>query len=655
MSFDNFTYTGEFTLDAPARFGSGSLHFTSVPTGEPLTLKGEGNVPTFAALEGGNLSTHAMTVECWVMLDPANAGYFQPIVAMYESGGLLVWDGPNGQLVADGGMVAAPPLAGSFTLADGNWHHIAIVYDGQGSVSLYADGSRLSAGSASTSTLGGLNMHICAWWGSGARFRGYVDDLHVSRAARYSGATYATPTTGAIPDGDSVALYRFDGDLTNAVDGAQPEPSSPTITTSALPDMHVGSSVSFNLSATGDAPIEWDVTDGALPQGLSLSSSGLITGSPSSPAAYSVTIRASNAYGEDARVYSGTVVPASSISLDSPLIKWNPTSWVRTAGHARTSDVAASFHMLTDASTISITFGSANPAATVAYRVNRQSWVSQPLSSTALTISPAGDYAYTRNYIEVMLDGVNDPFYSNAALDITAITGSPGSHLYETPESDRKFMFLGDSITVGNPVNEGGIYGVTQSWATYVAERLNAQLTIQGYANRAISVTTNQGVPRAPDSWLVNWANQPRSFENAPTTVILMMGGGYDSTATQGTVESGVDDMIQSIRATLPGAQIVFIGHTRTSSPAVAWIRDRVQTYSGNVHYVDTDGWAQSGDLLSDNIHHSGSFNIANFGPRVAERVREIVVAAEGGGEAPATGGIAGTWDGSAWIGGRSE
>ena len=56
------------------------------------------------------------------------------------------------------------------------------------------------------------------------------------------------------------------------------------ITTSALPNGAVGQSYSSTLEAIdGVAPYTWSVTSGTLPAGLSLSSSGVISGTPSSP------------------------------------------------------------------------------------------------------------------------------------------------------------------------------------------------------------------------------------------------------------------------------------------------------------------------------------------------------------------------------------
>lgn len=86
-----------------------------------------------------------------------------------------------------------------------------------------------------------------------------------------------------------------------------PTPVAPTITTTALGAMTQGSSTSQQLAATGSTPITWAVTAGTLPAGLTLSTGGLLAGTPSAAGAYSFTVTATNAAGSDPQAYSGTI------------------------------------------------------------------------------------------------------------------------------------------------------------------------------------------------------------------------------------------------------------------------------------------------------------------------------------------------------------
>lgn len=82
----------------------------------------------------------------------------------------------------------------------------------------------------------------------------------------------------------------------------------PSITTTALQDGITAESYSQTLTASGTAPLTWTVVDGALPAGLSLNSSGVISGTPTTDCtAQAVTIKAENAYGEATKELTITV------------------------------------------------------------------------------------------------------------------------------------------------------------------------------------------------------------------------------------------------------------------------------------------------------------------------------------------------------------
>jgi PKD repeat protein len=80
--------------------------------------------------------------------------------------------------------------------------------------------------------------------------------------------------------------------------------AAPTITTTTLDSLRVGIAFSQQLAATGDTPITWA---GTPPAGLTLSSAGLLSGTPTTEGAYSFTVTATNAEGSDEQLYAGNV------------------------------------------------------------------------------------------------------------------------------------------------------------------------------------------------------------------------------------------------------------------------------------------------------------------------------------------------------------
>ena len=76
--------------------------------------------------------------------------------------------------------------------------------------------------------------------------------------------------------------------------------TAPTISTATPQDGTVGAAYSFIYDTTGSTPITFSVTSGALPNGLSLSASGVISGTPTQAGAYTGTVTASNGTQPDA-------------------------------------------------------------------------------------------------------------------------------------------------------------------------------------------------------------------------------------------------------------------------------------------------------------------------------------------------------------------
>jgi Glycosyl hydrolases family 18/Concanavalin A-like lectin/glucanases superfamily/Bacterial Ig domain/Putative Ig domain len=91
--------------------------------------------------------------------------------------------------------------------------------------------------------------------------------------------------------------------------------SAPTVTSSSLPAGTVGSAYSATLTATGATSIGWSLSAGSLPTGLSLNSStGAITGTPTTAATSNFTVQATNT----ANNLSSTKALSITINAGSP-------------------------------------------------------------------------------------------------------------------------------------------------------------------------------------------------------------------------------------------------------------------------------------------------------------------------------------------------
>lgn len=139
--------------------------------------------------------------------------------------------------------------------------------------------------------------------------------------------------TLTVPDGSSL---NCNGNLTNSgtinvesggklegtPDGSGTVITAPKITTTDLPNGTVDTAYSQTLTADGTAPITWRITDGSLPDGLSLNeSTGEISGTPTAETTSTFTVTATNDAGSDSKEFTLTIGVAPVYSITAEPLK----------------------------------------------------------------------------------------------------------------------------------------------------------------------------------------------------------------------------------------------------------------------------------------------------------------------------------------------
>jgi hypothetical protein len=105
---------------------------------------------------------------------------------------------------------------------------------------------------------------------------------------------------------------------------------TPIITTTTLPAGTVGTAYDQTLAATGDTPLTWSLAGGALPDGLSLSAAGVISGTPTAAGTFDFTVQATNAAGTDTQALNIVINPAADVSVTGVTVA--PTTATINAG-----------------------------------------------------------------------------------------------------------------------------------------------------------------------------------------------------------------------------------------------------------------------------------------------------------------------------------
>ena len=121
----------------------------------------------------------------------------------------------------------------------------------------------------------------------------------------------STYTVTAADVGKTIALrvdgkYPFSG-TKSATTNAVVDTSLPVITTASLPNGTYQAAYSQQLNATGGGKMVWSIVSGSLPAGLTLSQSGLISGTPTECATKAMTVQASNEKGKVTKEMTLTV------------------------------------------------------------------------------------------------------------------------------------------------------------------------------------------------------------------------------------------------------------------------------------------------------------------------------------------------------------
>ncbi len=193
--------------------------------------------------------------------------------------------GGGGQSDFTVSYVSTPPTSaqenGSFSLD--------VEVDNNGSVASPAGDVGLFIGSSPTVTASDYNLGY-GTFSSIASGSYYFGTLSISIPSGYAGTWYmaviADPYNSVVESSESNNTYPL-GTIT--ITGVS---SSITVTTTTLPGGSIGTSYSAQLQQSGASSPYWSIISGSLPPGLTLYSSGLISGSPSGSGLYSFRVQA---------------------------------------------------------------------------------------------------------------------------------------------------------------------------------------------------------------------------------------------------------------------------------------------------------------------------------------------------------------------------
>jgi hypothetical protein len=327
-----------------------------------------------------------------------------------------------------------------------------------------------------------------------------------------------TVTSGALPTGmvlsssgllsgtpASAGAYNFTVTASNAAGAATQAYTgsvtasavAPTIITTSLDPMNQGSAFTQTLSATGTTPITYALASGALPGGITLSSAGVLSGTPVGAGAYNFTVRATNSGGFDDQAFSGTI----SASAIAPTI---------TTTALNTLTVGTVFSQTLSASgTVPLTWTLSSGSLPAGILLTANTGV---LSGTPTT---AGAYSFT---ITATNSAGSDPQAYTGAVVSAAVAPTIVTATLNAMTQDAVFnqtiVATGTTpITWG--IISGGVAGLTLNTSTGA---LSGTPTTAGSYTMTVRATNSQGFNDKVYSGLVAAGSTTEVFALTPTT-----------------------------------------------------------------------------------------------------------------------------------------
>ena len=357
------------------------------------------------------------------------------------------------------------------------------------------------------------------------------------------------------------------GTLTGSITNAPPK----ITTTSPLPDGTVGTVYNQQLAAE-NTPTQWSVTNGTLPDGLTLNSGGTITGTPSAVGSSNFTVTATNnASGSDSKEFTLTINPApilvTGVTLDQANLELT---------EGETAQLTATV-LPDNATNKNVTWSSDNPSVAT---VDQNGVVTAVAPGTATITATAADGSGKTAACTVTVERPYvPPANPNYKITVEATQGG-------TVTADPTAAKAGATVTLTPAPDAGyqvGTVAVTDRFGEAVAVTENADGTyVFTMPNGQVTVTV--------------------TFEQAPLPFHDVTEGDWFYDAVRYAYENGLMDGVGeglfAPNSETTRAQLVTILYRLAGQPAVSGDLPFTDVEAGT-WYTDAVAWAAENGIVN--------------------------------------------------------
>ncbi|MEE0749172.1 S-layer homology domain-containing protein [Evtepia sp.] len=394
------------------------------------------------------------------------------------------------------------------------------------------------------------------------------DDLEIKSGESLTVGKDASLT---VPDGKTLTnkgtvTTEEGGTLTGNITNAPPKIN----TTTPLPDGTVGTVYNQQLAAE-NTPTQWSVTNGTLPDGLTLNSAGTITGTPSAVGSSTFTVTATNnGSGSDSKEFTLTINPAPILVTG---VKLNTETLELFTGNTATLTATVEPDNATNQN---VTWSSSDPSvATVANGV-----VTAVGAGTATITATAADGSGKTAACTVTVERPYvPPANPNYRIDVTTTEGG-------TVDKDPAAAKAGTTVTL-TPVPHRGY----QVGSVAVTDRFGDAVAVTEQADGTYTFT----MPNGQVTVTVTFAETPLPF-----TDVTEGDWFYDAVryAYETGLMDGVGDSLFAPNSETTRAQLVTILYRLEGEPEVSGTSGFTDV-EADIWYTDAVAWAAQNGIVN--------------------------------------------------------
>jgi hypothetical protein len=260
-------------------------------------------------------------------------------------------------------------------------------------------------------------------------------------------------------------------------------PSALTVSTTSLPNATESIAYSDSLAATGGtSPYSWSLSNGTLPSGLSLSSAGAISGSPTVAGAFPFTVLVKDSAGHSASAnlnIDSVTSAAPTVSISSPGTGATVSGTLAVSGTATDGVSISSVQVSVDRGV----FANASGTTKWSYDLNTNS-LSNGAHTLSAKVTDSAGHTATSSLVDISVDNTS----TSTNCTLFASPSGSSSNSGSSPSSPKSFQGAANATQPGSVVCLlGGTYNLSSSFSPSISGSPSSWIVYKNYDSTPVN------------------------------------------------------------------------------------------------------------------------------------------------------------------------